>query len=69
MFKIPWQWLLKQASQTVKYIMKPPVWGGQGPYKDCRATDDDVTDRIIVLQPSKPKRTTCFNNQQLFIQQ
>jgi hypothetical protein len=22
-------------------ITKPPVWGGKGPYKDCRATDDD----------------------------
>jgi hypothetical protein len=25
-------------------ITKPPVWGGQGPYKDCRATDDDDDD-------------------------
>jgi hypothetical protein len=24
--------------------MKPPVWGVQGPYKDCRATDDDNDD-------------------------
>jgi hypothetical protein len=24
--------------------MKPPVRGGQGPYKDCRATDDDDDD-------------------------
>jgi hypothetical protein len=24
--------------------MKPPVWGGQGPYKDCRAIDDDDDD-------------------------
>jgi hypothetical protein len=22
-------------------IKKSPVWGGQDPYKDCRATDDD----------------------------
>jgi hypothetical protein len=20
--------------------MEPPVWGGQGPYKDCRAADE-----------------------------
>jgi hypothetical protein len=26
--------------------MKPPVWGGQGPYKDCRATDDDDDDEM-----------------------
>jgi hypothetical protein len=24
--------------------MKPLVWGGQGPYKDCIATDDDDDD-------------------------
>jgi hypothetical protein len=24
--------------------MKPLIWGGQGPYKDCRATDDDDDD-------------------------
>jgi hypothetical protein len=23
-------------------ITKLPVWGGQGPYKDYRATDDDM---------------------------
>jgi hypothetical protein len=22
-------------------ITKPLLWGGQGPYKDCGATDDD----------------------------
>jgi len=27
-----------------KKITKPPVLGGQGPYKDCRATDDDDDD-------------------------
>jgi hypothetical protein len=26
--------------------MKPAMWGGQGPYKDCRATDDDDDDEI-----------------------
>jgi hypothetical protein len=25
-------------------ITKPPVWGGQGPYKECRPTDDDGGD-------------------------
>jgi hypothetical protein len=25
-------------------ITKPPLLGGQGPYKDCRATDDDDDD-------------------------
>jgi hypothetical protein len=24
--------------------MKTPVWGSQGPYKDCRAIDDDDDD-------------------------
>jgi hypothetical protein len=30
-------------SSLIKYFnkfTKPPVRGGQGPYKDCRATDD-----------------------------
>jgi hypothetical protein len=24
------------------------MWGGQGPYKDCRATDDDDDDTHII---------------------
>jgi hypothetical protein len=33
-------WSLVQRSPTscLNEITKPPVWGGQGPYKDCRAT-------------------------------
>jgi hypothetical protein len=27
--------------------MKPLLWGGQGPYKDCRATDNDNDDSIV----------------------
>jgi hypothetical protein len=36
-------WSLVQRSPTVclNKITKPPVWDGQGPYKDCRATDDE----------------------------
>jgi hypothetical protein len=30
-------------------ITKPPVWDGQGPYKDCRATDDDDEERKTVV--------------------
>jgi hypothetical protein len=39
-------WSLVQRSPTVclNKITKPPVWDGQGPYKDCRATDDDDDD-------------------------
>jgi hypothetical protein len=28
-------------NKCLNKITKPPVWDGQGPYKDCRATDDD----------------------------
>jgi hypothetical protein len=37
-------WSLAQMSPTkcLNTIMKPPVWGGQGPYKYCRATDDEI---------------------------
>jgi hypothetical protein len=39
-------WSLVQTSPTMylNKIMKPPVWGGQGLYKDCRATDEDDDD-------------------------
>jgi hypothetical protein len=28
--------------------MKPPMWGSQGPYKDCKATDDDDKNHYIL---------------------
>jgi hypothetical protein len=34
-------WSRYQDTECLNKIKKPPVWGGQGPYKDCRATDDD----------------------------
>jgi hypothetical protein len=39
-------WSLVQRSRTkcLNKITKPPEWGGQGPYKDCRAIDDDDED-------------------------
>jgi hypothetical protein len=44
--------------------MKPQVWGGQGPYKDCRATDYDDDDddwvRLIVLHWFKDQYTLMF---------
>jgi hypothetical protein len=38
-------WSLIQGSPTkcLNKITKPPVWGGQDPYKVCRTTDDDKT--------------------------
>jgi hypothetical protein len=36
--------LIQQQHCTFMLYTKPPVWGGQGPYKDCRATDDDDDD-------------------------
>jgi len=29
----------KEYYRRSKQITKPPIWGGQGPYKDCRASD------------------------------
>jgi hypothetical protein len=37
----------QQSYQVSTYIKNPPVWGGQGPYKDCRATDEIMN--IILL--------------------
>jgi hypothetical protein len=31
----------RSPTKCLHTITKPPVWGGQGPYKDCSATDDD----------------------------
>jgi hypothetical protein len=31
----------RSPPKCLNKIMKPPKWGGQGPCKDCRATDDD----------------------------
>jgi hypothetical protein len=31
----------ESPTKCLSKITKPPVWGGQCPYKDCRATDDD----------------------------
>jgi hypothetical protein len=37
-------WSLVQGSPAKCFnkMTKPPVWGGHGPYKQCRATDDDI---------------------------
>jgi hypothetical protein len=45
-------WSLVQRSPPVclNKITKPQcVWGGQGPYKDCRAIDDDKGLRLATL--------------------
>jgi hypothetical protein len=34
----------RSPTKCLNKITKPPVLGGQGPYKDCRATDDDDDD-------------------------
>jgi hypothetical protein len=31
----------RSPTRCLNKIMKPLAWGGQGPYKDCRTTDDD----------------------------
>jgi hypothetical protein len=31
--------LISDEYHWSKSITKPPVWGGQGPYKDCRAKE------------------------------
>jgi hypothetical protein len=35
------------VSLHLNKITKPPLWGGKGPYKVCRATDDDHHDHDI----------------------
>jgi hypothetical protein len=34
----------ESPNKCLNKITKPPVRGGQGLYKDCRATDDDYDD-------------------------
>jgi hypothetical protein len=43
-FATGWSLARKSPTKCLNKITKPPVWGGQGPYKDCRATDDDDDD-------------------------
>jgi hypothetical protein len=62
-------WSLVQESPTkcLNTITKPPVWGGQGPYKDYRATDDDddyYTYKKKPLKPSSRYMHHVINNQQ-----
>jgi hypothetical protein len=44
-FATGWFFVQRSPAECLKFA-KPLVWGSQGPYKDCRATDDDV---ILVL--------------------
>jgi hypothetical protein len=45
-------WSLVQRSPTVclNKITKPPVWGGQGPYKVCRATAAAADDDVMIVK-------------------
>jgi hypothetical protein len=43
-FAMGWSLVQKSPAKCLNKITKPPVWGGQGPYKDCRATDDNGDD-------------------------
>jgi hypothetical protein len=47
-----WSLLQRSPTMCLNTITKPPVWGGQGPYKDCRATDNDddyiITSKAIL---------------------
>jgi hypothetical protein len=36
-------------TKCLKNITKPPVWGSQGPYKDCRAAADDQKYNALTL--------------------
>jgi hypothetical protein len=38
----------RSPTNCLKQITKPPVWGGQVPYKDCWATDDDDNECIYL---------------------
>jgi hypothetical protein len=40
--------LVQSPTNCLNKITKPRVWGGQGPYKDCRATDDDDNDDMCL---------------------
>jgi hypothetical protein len=40
-FATGWSLLQKSANICRNKITKPPVWGGQGPYKDRRATEEE----------------------------
>jgi hypothetical protein len=46
-----WSLVQKRPNKCLNKITKPAVWGGPGPYKDCRATDDDDDDDDKVLIP------------------
>jgi hypothetical protein len=41
----------RSLTKCLNKITKPPVWGGQGPYKDRRVPDDDDDDDVILYRP------------------
>jgi hypothetical protein len=43
-------------TKRLNKITKPPVWDGQGLYKDCRVTDDDDDYDYDVDLPPIPRR-------------
>jgi hypothetical protein len=43
-FATGWSLVRRSPAKRRYKITKPPVWGGQGPYKDWGATDDDDDD-------------------------
>jgi hypothetical protein len=46
-FATGWSRVQRSPTECLNKITKPRVWGGQGPYKDCRATDDDYDDARV----------------------
>jgi hypothetical protein len=43
-FATGWSLVQRRPTVCLNKITIPPVCGGQGPYQDCRATDDDDDD-------------------------
>jgi hypothetical protein len=43
----------KESYLVSKYIKKSPVWGGQGPFKDCGATEKEEEEEIDKEAESK----------------
>jgi hypothetical protein len=61
-FCVVLSWPLVQRSPTecLNQITKPPVWGGQGPYEDCRATDEDDEYNLHIIFIIVRINGTCF---------
>jgi hypothetical protein len=58
-FATGWSLVLRSPTKCQNGLQKPPVWGDQGPYKGCRATDDDDDDILF------PFGTQCTMNRHL----